>query len=202
MAIKPRRTFLKPNIWAFVLFIAYLTTVPTQAEIFTWVDKDGNKHFGDEIPPEYRAQSESVELDVRVPTSEEVKTAHNQARRLDHWVNTKYREAAVVEVAVEEVPEEKNKFEVPTPPSAEEYAAMSYEDQVAAYEASKRCYAGCAGPPSFNRGQPSYVYSPSGVMYDNSSSSWSGGSRAGCDEMCGVGLRKPRKEGSRVKDRN
>lgn len=32
------------------------------AETYSWVDKNGKKHFGDKIPPEYASQANSVQL--------------------------------------------------------------------------------------------------------------------------------------------
>lgn len=44
-------------LFALCIFFACHFSV---AEVFTWVDKDGKKHFGDQIPPEYRKQAKEI----------------------------------------------------------------------------------------------------------------------------------------------
>jgi len=38
------------------LALLLLVFGPAQAEVYKWVDKDGNVHFGDSVPPEYAGQ--------------------------------------------------------------------------------------------------------------------------------------------------
>ncbi len=45
---------------ALVLLLAGISIL-AQAELYTWVDKNGKKHYGDKIPPEYAKQASSVE---------------------------------------------------------------------------------------------------------------------------------------------
>lgn len=39
-----------------------LVAVNSFAEIFTWIDKAGKKHYGDQIPAEYANQAKTVDL--------------------------------------------------------------------------------------------------------------------------------------------
>ena len=43
------------------LFLLLLLSVPAQAEIYTWVDENGKKHFGDRVPEKYKTQADNVE---------------------------------------------------------------------------------------------------------------------------------------------
>lgn len=48
--------------WRSLLIIALATlTTLAQAELYTWVDKNGKKHYGDKVPPEYAKQATTVE---------------------------------------------------------------------------------------------------------------------------------------------
>jgi hypothetical protein len=60
--------------------ILLLVCSPTWGEIYTWVDENGKKHFGDKIPPEYEDKatqyevpetnrSAAVEIKERAPTT-------------------------------------------------------------------------------------------------------------------------------------
>lgn len=52
---------MKLFITRLVLLFSLLTLACANAEIYSWVDKDGKKHFGQEVPKEYAKQSTVVE---------------------------------------------------------------------------------------------------------------------------------------------
>lgn len=52
---------MKSSIKFFVLILFTCTTLFSAAEVYTWTDKNGKKHFGDKVPAEYEAQSKPVE---------------------------------------------------------------------------------------------------------------------------------------------
>lgn len=50
------------RFWRGLLLITLaMCTTLAQAELYTWVDKQGKKHYGDKIPPEYAKQASAVE---------------------------------------------------------------------------------------------------------------------------------------------
>jgi hypothetical protein len=74
MYISTRRWFL-----CFSLILLFVSP-PTWSEIYTWVDENGKKHFGDKIPSQYQDQateyrvpetnrSAAVETPERAPTA-------------------------------------------------------------------------------------------------------------------------------------
>lgn len=53
---------MKISISKLILLLVITTCVHAYAEIYTWVDKDGKKHFGQEIPKEYANQGKALEV--------------------------------------------------------------------------------------------------------------------------------------------
>lgn len=51
---------IKP-ILQFLLFLVTCSISSSFAETYTWTDKQGHKHFGDEIPPEYATHAKPVD---------------------------------------------------------------------------------------------------------------------------------------------
>ncbi len=43
------------------LSLAICSVTPSYGETYTWTDKQGHKHFGDELPPEYISQGKEVD---------------------------------------------------------------------------------------------------------------------------------------------
>ena len=72
-----------------VLFLLSLS-YGSSAEIFTWVDDVGRKHFGDTVPEEYREQSDTVKPNIRTLTVEE-----KHAEKLKKRENAKSFQRAV-----------------------------------------------------------------------------------------------------------
>lgn len=66
------------------LFILMLVcSLPVQAKMFKWVDKEGNTHFGDRIPDEYlsKAHKELNEQGAVVETHDEIKAETAEQRK-------------------------------------------------------------------------------------------------------------------------
>lgn len=53
---------------------------PVHAEIYTWIDENGKKHFGDEVPEKYKDQKKQVK--VKVNTMELKKTVDGVKQHL------------------------------------------------------------------------------------------------------------------------
>jgi len=162
--------------------LVLLATGSTAAEVYTWTDENGQKHFGDKIPLEYQEQSNHVDLNVQRPSEEAVRAATQTNSSIKALLDASANGRQTKQV------KEKEKKEKREQPS-KSYDEMTYEEQVAAYKESEACYAACAGGPTYNAPtQESYVYSPSGVMYSNAT-----GSRGRDMSSCGhcTSVRKP-----------
>ncbi|UCC15426.1 MAG: DUF4124 domain-containing protein [Gammaproteobacteria bacterium] len=61
-----------------ILALALLACGAASAEIHRWVDKDGNVHFGDTIPPEYANQNGNADPAKQGPESTAVPAGHAQ----------------------------------------------------------------------------------------------------------------------------
>lgn len=57
------------------LMVAFFLSNHVQAEIYTWVDEKGNKHFGDKIPLKYKGQFEKINIEYRQPSVMEINKA-------------------------------------------------------------------------------------------------------------------------------
>ena len=87
------------------------------SEIYSWVDKDGKKHFGEEVPKQYQKQSKTIEVKpVNSIPATDVTTAQPQTNK----------RAAPVFVA-----------------NDNSQNTDSCEQQKRAYEDSVMCYASC-----------------------------------------------------------
>ena len=120
------------SILASVLIL--LATSSSVAEVYSWTDENGQKHFGDTIPSEYSEESERVDLDIHHPSEEDIRaTAHNNSY-LRHQLGAPVNEG-------ETKPAKKKEKQVRNSKSDSEIA---YEEQVAAYKKSEACYTACA----------------------------------------------------------
>ena len=180
--IPARHTF----VLACVLIL--LATGSTAGEVFTWTDENGQKHFGDRIPLEYQEQSKRVDLNVQRPSEEDVRAATQTNSSIKELLGVSAKGRQTKQVKKKEKKEQKEKREQPS----KSYDEMTYEEQMAAYKKSEACYKSCAGVGTYNAGAPSYVYSPSGVMYSNSTGSWGGRDMSNCGHCTSV--RKPHKD--------
>ncbi len=126
------------------LFLLLLLSVPAQAEIYTWVDENGKKHFGDRVPEKYKTQADNVELNMYQPTAEEI--AETQ-RRNQEMERTRRR----MESSRRASSSSSRGGYVTTASTSKSRSSNSCADQKARYEEAKRCFAGCqtrvAAPP-------------------------------------------------------
>jgi hypothetical protein len=120
------------SIFASVLILLAMSS--TVAEVYTWTDENGQKHFGDRTPSDYPEQSKRVDLNIHHPSEEDIRaTAHNNSY-LRHQLDAPVNEG-------ETKPVKKKEKQVRTSKSDSEIA---YEEQVAAYNKSEACYTACA----------------------------------------------------------
>jgi len=99
------------------------------SEIYTWVDENGKKHFGDRIPDEYRTKSNSVDL----------KNANTiPSRKID------YPAPSVSKKSKAKNSNKKNKVVVKKKvPSKAKNRDMECKEQFAKYKKSIRCFSAC-----------------------------------------------------------
>jgi hypothetical protein len=109
--------------------------VPSQAEIFKWVDENGDTHFGDRVPEQYQKKADNVELNIRQPTAAEV--AEAEKRNAD-MANSRL----LMETSTRSTRSSKTSAG-DTAKQYEKKYASDYDRQMAEYNASKSCYAAC-----------------------------------------------------------
>ena len=64
---------MKEKIISSIFSILILICSPAMSEIYTWVDNNGKKHFGDSIPKKYQDQGSEYEVS-KTNSSQAVKT--------------------------------------------------------------------------------------------------------------------------------
>lgn len=66
------------------IFILSTLTITAQAEIHTWVDDNGKKHFSDSLPDHLKHKSSTVDYSSSTPTAaerEEANRIYNQSKK-------------------------------------------------------------------------------------------------------------------------
>jgi len=115
-----------------------LLTYSSHAEIYTWVDENGKKHFGDKVPPEYQEQINAVEVDVRQPSPEELVRARAIATEQAKAVIDSRNSRAANMKPEHKVPESSEPAL-----TAEQYAKTTCERKKQLYKESEDCYSKC-----------------------------------------------------------
>ena len=85
-----------PAVALLAVFVA--GTSPSADEVYRWVDKDGNVHFGDSPPPEFAEQYG----DPRVPTDNEEDAAAAKQAQSDKVLLQTYLSVAEIEAVRDE----------------------------------------------------------------------------------------------------
>lgn len=140
----------------FVVAIGFLCAMPglVSAEVYRWVDKDGNVHFGDHIPKAYEAQGETLDIDSGHPSARERKSAEaiaesareaaDAAREYRHEQAQRAEEAGAKPSEVK--PQQAEPQSLPESPGpgtrlTHEQQQERYEAQMRRYRESQRCFA-------------------------------------------------------------
>lgn len=133
--------FVKPEICGLsgeimklrIILLAFIFVSNVQAEIYTWVDENGNKHFGDVVPNKYRQQSGAIEVKYHKPTDDDV-------QRVKHRITSYGRTSDQLSVSKKAKHKRKSvKYSV----NKESAPISEYEKQMIRYKASQQCFAGC-----------------------------------------------------------
>lgn len=110
---------MKPSSIA-IFFVAFFCTVlPVHAEVYTWVDKEGKKHYGDKVPAEYLSKSSEVST----------KTVNTLPKMTAPIINTPSAQSPTAAFVGNESPENETKSS----------CAQLWSD----FEASQRCFSKC-----------------------------------------------------------
>ncbi|MCX2979565.1 DUF4124 domain-containing protein [Halieaceae bacterium IMCC14734] len=118
--------------WFLLLIVLAL---PCQAEIFKWVDENGKTHFGDRVPEQYQEKADNVEVNIRQPTAAEIaeaeqrNSAMSSSRQSMESSSRSTRSSKTTDRDI--VKQHEKKYD------------SDYDRQMAEYNASKSCYAGC-----------------------------------------------------------
>lgn len=106
---------------AAVLFLVFgLATA--HAEIYSWVDRDGKKHFGEKVPKEYL--SKSTELDVKPINAMDATKIPQKPKETEKAIGDQEKRIAQLEEKPTEI-------------------LNACEQQKRAYEQSVQCYSRC-----------------------------------------------------------
>ena len=117
----------------YVLIASLLFSSVIQAEVYTWIDENGKKHFGDIIPPQYAGQVDDVEVEIHTPTEEQIKNAKDRAAKgldkINSRTSTKHSRAAKPKKRTQTKKKKPSDFE----------SKMSeYRDSLACFEKCRR----------------------------------------------------------------
>ena len=142
------------------LLLLAVLALPAQGQIYTWVDENGKKHFGDKVPEKYADQADGVKLDIRQPTAEEVAEAkaRNEAMRESAYS----MESTAQSVARDRKNARRSARSSTATGSRVASSGSSCAQQQAAYQAAKACYSACQVRTT---GAPVTVKIPGGGSY-------------------------------------
>jgi hypothetical protein len=121
------KLFRRISILTLVLLLPVMSV---KAQIFTWVDENGKKHFGDSVPPAYRGKKgDKITVDTIEPSREEVERAKQRYKRFEvlNKKETDKRRAARYKA---------NK-------SNKKTSLSDYEQKLAEYNESQECFKKC-----------------------------------------------------------
>lgn len=116
-----------------LLAFVFIFVSNVQAEIYTWVDENGNKHFGDVVPNKYRQQSGAIEVKYHNPTDDDVQRVK---RRVTSYGRTSDQ------LSVPKKAKKKRKY-VKNSLTKEKAPISEYEKQMIRYKTSQQCFARC-----------------------------------------------------------
>jgi hypothetical protein len=107
---------MKSQLAKLLMLCLLFTFSSAHCEIYSWVDKDGKKHFGEEVPKQYQKQSKTIEAKPvnSIPAPAVIPPAQTNKRTAPVFVSND------------------------SPPNTN-----SCEQQKRAYEESVMCYASC-----------------------------------------------------------
>ncbi len=121
----------------YMLIMLLLFSSLAHARIYTWIDENGRKQFGDVIPPQYRGQVDDVRVNIHTPSEEEVNKANARAEK--NIKNMHPKENANKQ-------SHKEKSSSNTTAQKENKSADDFESRMEEYRKSQRCFDACSQP--------------------------------------------------------
>ena len=115
------------SISAAIVFSACMLVQLAQAQIFSWVDEQGVKHFGDQVPEKYKKDKSEVSLN-KLNTAQSVDTA--KLNKLSENIKASNDKREESKPELEEVATEQTK-------------PQTCEEQIEEYEKSYACFDTC-----------------------------------------------------------
>lgn len=110
------------KITTLIVLLIATTCSCTHAEVYSWVDKEGKKHFGQEVPKEYANQSKVLEV-KEVNSMDATKVSATPQPRRTY--------------------QQQSARQLPTQQDNYNQNLNKCEQQQLAYERSLQCYASC-----------------------------------------------------------
>lgn len=133
--MKPARVLVACAAWAGLEFV--LPSPAAAADIFRWVDENGQTHLTDKVPERYRGSAVKVDPGPTPVNAEQQRQAQERNARIKAAADEAARRQAVEE-AGRTAPVPAAPAVGPRPPSARE---GNCEDLVRRYRASQACFA-------------------------------------------------------------
>lgn len=112
-----------------LVLLLFVYAASSQAQIYTWVDENGRKQFGDTVPPAYRGKTDKITVDTIVPSKEEVERAKNKNRKIEALNNKEKQKKRSANQSSDE-------------PEKKKYSSEN-ERKWAEYNESLRCFQAC-----------------------------------------------------------
>ena len=121
-----------------VVIVLLLFTSISHARVYTWVDENGKKHFGDIIPSQYQGQVDDVNVEIHTPTEKQVQDAKGRA-------NNYSREVKSIKKKRQER-RDNAKRNAQAKKKREKSSSNDYESRMAEYRESEACFIRCRRP--------------------------------------------------------
>ncbi len=116
----------------YITLLLTLCFAHSQAEIWTWTDENGVKHYGQEVPEKYREQANSLETNQHKPSDKDVAEAEQRVRSWQQQNAEFTRDQKIKDQAAKKAKQEKAKQQ-----------AQKKKQNASEYEKSVACFAKC-----------------------------------------------------------
>ncbi len=126
-----------------ILFVL-LFVATAHARIYTWTDENGKKHFGDAVPPQYQAKSESVHVNTNAPSAEQIEAARKRASDIDSANRSRDRESQTQQSKIRRTVSTKTQTNQSVKKPKQNGASSHYQSRKVCYE---MCRKPLYGPP-------------------------------------------------------
>ncbi len=133
---------MNKTVSAVLALIFLLGTATISAEIYTWTDENGVKHFGDAIPAKYRSQGEALQLVV--PKAAQQSEAEALAERKKNIERIYSPSRSSAEATPYKLPEP---FQYQAPPVKPKTCSQKQAEYYAAVQCFSECRAGVGVMP-------------------------------------------------------